>query len=515
MTLLLIFPWCTIFKRRRLECKNHGLFLIYSTADSGRCCRPLYVVDKGTQHLRIRKSHMQYIEKEGNEDGYTFSDFVENRLIELVSAEEEEYCMIAMDLRTMKASIANRSCTTYTHCEIHPSMILGVCASIIPFPDHNQSPRNTYQSAMGKQAMGVYVSNYRQRMDTTAHVLSYPQRPLVTTKAMKYLRFYELPAGCNCVVAICCYSGYNQEDSLIVNRSAIERGLFRSIFYRTYQDVEVRPDTTTTRFASISGNERFCKPLAERCIMGKEEGLYAHLDEDGLVMPVSSNDCIDVQGSAVTGDSVLIGKVTPTGEVNVQGKSSLKDSSTGLRKAERGTVDEVMLTTNDNGYRFVKVKVRSVRIPQIGDKLSSRHGQKGTIGMTYRQEDMPFTSEGVVPDIIMNPHAIPSRMTIGQLIECLLGKYTALTAREGDATAFSDVTVEDISSKLHHEGYQKRGYETLYNGHTGKRLESRVFMGPTFYQRLKHLVDDKIHARARGINSMLVYPFVIHCLLAS
>ena len=193
--------------------------------------------------------------------------------------------------------------------------------------------------------------------------------------------------------------------------------------------------------------------------------------------------------------------------MNVHGKSSLKDSSTGLRKAERGTVDEVMLTTNDNGYRFVKVKVRSVRIPQIGDKLSSRHGQKGTIGMTYRQEDMPFTCEGIVPDIIMNPHAIPSRMTIGQLIECLLGKVSAIQAREGDGTAFSDVTVEDISSRLHNEGYQKRGYEVLYNGHTGKRLESRVFMGPTFYQRLKHLVDDKIHARARGINSMLVYPF--------
>ena len=289
MILILISQWYMIFKRRKFECIESINQFIYSTADSGRCCRPLYVVDKESQRLLIRKPHVDYLRQ-----GYTFSDLVDNRFIELVSAEEEEYCMIAMDLRTMKASIANRSCTTYTHCEIHPSMILGVCASIIPFPDHNQSPRNTYQSAMGKQAMGVYVSNYRQRMDTTAHVLSYPQRPLVTTKAMTYLRFKELPAGCNCVVAICCYSGYNQEDSLIVNRSAIERGLFRSIFYRTYQDIEVRPDTTTTRFDSTSGNERFCKPLAERCIMGKEEGLYAHLDEDGLVLPVviEQNDII-------------------------------------------------------------------------------------------------------------------------------------------------------------------------------------------------------------------------------
>lgn len=478
------------------------------TADAGRCCRPLYVVDPVTQRVKIRKYHLQNLQPET-----MFSDLVLNRLIEYVSAEEEEYCMIGMDLKTMRACVENRSCTTYTHCEIHPSMILGVCASIIPFPDHNQSPRNTYQSAMGKQAMGVYVSNYRQRMDTTAHVLSYPQQPLVTTKAMTYLRFKELPAGCNCVVAICCYSGYNQEDSLILNQSAIERGLFRSIFYRTYQDTEVRRDTTTSSLSLSNpsmGNERFCRPLSEQCSMTKDEGLYRNLDEDGLVKPVGFflKGFSPFQGSRVTGDSILIGKATPTGELNVHGRSNLKDSSTGLRHAESGIVDEVMLTTNERGFRFVKVKVRSVRIPQIGDKLSSRHGQKGTIGMTYRQEDMPFTENGIVPDIIMNPHAIPSRMTIGQLIECLLGKVAALQAREGDGTAFSDVTVEDISNKLHNEGYQKRGYEVLYNGHTGRRMEARVFMGPTFYQRLKHLVDDKIHARARGMNSLLVYPCV-------
>ena len=258
--------------------------MIHSTADAGRCCRPLYVVDQKAQRLVIRRAHVEALRQ-----GCTFSDLVENRLIEYVSAEEEEYCMIGKDLKTMKASIADHSCTTYTHCEIHPAMILGVCASIIPFPDHNQSPRNTYQSAMGKQAMGVYVSNFRQRMDTTAHVLSYPQRPLVTTKAMTYLKFKELPAGCNVVVAICCYSGYNQEDSLIVNRSAIERGLFRSIFYRSYMDTEVRQDTSVSRISTEDlslGNERFCKPLAEKCNVGKESRLYEHLDEDGLAMPV-------------------------------------------------------------------------------------------------------------------------------------------------------------------------------------------------------------------------------------
>lgn len=241
------------------------------------------MVDRPSQQLLIRKAHVNAIRQ-----GVPFSELVQYRLIEYVSAEEEEYCMVAMDLKSMHAAVENRSCTTYTHCEIHPSMILGVCASIIPFPDHNQSPRNTYQSSMGKQAMGIYVSNFRQRMDTTAHVLSYPQRPLVTTKAMSYVRFKELPAGCNCVVAICCYSGYNQEDSLIVNRSAIERGLFRSIFYRTYADKEVRQDTSSPNRSNevVMGNERFCRPLSERCIMGKDSGLYAHLDEDGLALPV-------------------------------------------------------------------------------------------------------------------------------------------------------------------------------------------------------------------------------------
>ena len=254
-----------------------------STADAGRCCRPLFVVDTARQTLAITHSIVGLLR-----EGCCFQDLVDNHFIEYVSAEEEEYCMIGMDYKTMKAAINQRTCTTYTHCEIHPSMILGVCASIIPFPDHNQSPRNTYQSAMGKQAMGVYVSNYRQRMDTTAHVLSYPQRPLITTKAMNYLKFKELPAGCNVVVAICCYSGYNQEDSLILNRSAIERGLFRSIFYRTYMDTEVRQDTSVSRRTAelTLGNERFCKPFTEKCSVGRAEETYAHLDEDGLVMPV-------------------------------------------------------------------------------------------------------------------------------------------------------------------------------------------------------------------------------------
>ncbi|KAL8228691.1 hypothetical protein R6Q57_013591 [Mikania cordata] len=301
-------------------------------------------------------------------------DLVANGFIEYIDTEEET-AMISMtinDLVSARLKPGESYSNTYTHCEIHPSLILGVCASTIPFPDHNQSPRNTYQSAMGKQAMGIYATNFQSRMDTLAHVLYYPQKPLVTTQAMEHLHFRQLPAG-----------------------------------------------------------------------IGMRHGSYDKLDDDGLAPPV-------------------------------------------------------LLTTNADGLRFVKVRVRSVRIPQIGDKFSSRHGQKGTVGMTYTQEDMPWTVEGITPDIIVNPHAIPSRMTIGQLIECIMGKVAAHMGKEGDATPFTDVTVDNISRALHKCGYQMRGFETMYNGHTGRRLLAMIFLGPTFYQRLKHMVDDKIHSRGRG-----------------
>jgi len=375
--------------------------------------------------------------------------------------------------------IDQRNTTIYTHAEIHPSMLLGVACSIIPFPDHNQSPRNTYQSAMGKQAMGIYATNYQLRMDTLAHVLCYPQKPLVTTRTMQYLHFRELPAGQNAIVAIACYSGYNQEDSVIMNHSSVDRGLFRSIFYRSYRDEE----------KGTLSREVFEKPNRQTT-MHMRAGSYDKLDDDGLITP----------GSRASGSDVIIGKTIPLpqpddGEVVKHTKS---DASTSMRANEDGIIDQVMVTTNSDGYRFVKIRVRIVRIPQVGDKFSSRHGQKGTCGMLYRQEDMPFTQEGITPDIIINPHAIPSRMTIGQLIECLLGKVSAIEGSEGDATPFTDATVKNFSSRLHECGYQMRANEVMYNGMTGKKLEAHLFIGPTYYQRLKHMVEDKIHSRSRG-----------------
>eukprot|EP00698_Gefionella_okellyi_P015837 TRINITY_DN4491_c0_g1_i1.p1 TRINITY_DN4491_c0_g1~~TRINITY_DN4491_c0_g1_i1.p1 ORF type:complete len:1180 (+),score=270.94 TRINITY_DN4491_c0_g1_i1:116-3655(+) len=445
--------------------------------DPGRCCRPLFIVnrDEGGQRVSCKKKHIdELVSKEWN-----WESLVKEGLVELIDCEEEETCMIAMSIADLHGDYS----TTYTHCEIHPAMILGICGSIIPFPDHNQSPRNTYQSAMGKQAMGVYATNYQVRMDTMAHVLYYPQKPLTTSRSMEYLHFRELPAGINAIVAIACYSGYNQEDSVIMNQSSVDRGLFRSFFYRSYHDEE------RTQGSALA--EQFERPSRENTLL--HFGTYEKLEDDGLIAP----------GQRVSGDDVIIGKTTPLPAADDapgqrMQRYTKKDSSTHVRSTEVGVVDQVMLTTNSEGYRFVKVRVRSIRMPQIGDKFASRHGQKGTCGITYRQEDMPFNREGISPDIIVNPHAIPSRMTIGHLVECLLSKVGSLNGKEGDATPFTAHTVEDISRQLHALGYQQRGWEVLYSGHTGRKLEAQIFFGPTYYQRLKHMVDDKIHSRARG-----------------
>jgi DNA-directed RNA polymerase II subunit RPB2 len=470
--------------------------------DAGRVCRPLFVVDQDDQQLVLRKEDVAMLEDskdnergEGDEGYYTWNHLLEGGKIELLDAEEEETVMIAMtpeDLAAARSSegaedmrareqqrvqeelgqdydIAGRVKSssfshTFTHCEIHPSMILGICASIIPFPDHNQvgwllasslfsvsadtlvslqSPRNTYQSAMGKQAMGIYLTNYQIRMDTMANILYYPQKPLATTRSMEYLKFRELPAGQNAIVAILCYSGYNQEDSVIMNQSSIDRGLFRSMYYRSYQDVEKRVGMTVV--------EEFEKPTRDSTLRLKQ-GTYEKLDADGLVSP----------GVGVTGEDIIIGKSAPIpADSEELGQRTLtqtkRDVSTPLKSTEQGIVDQVLVTTNAEGAKFVKIRVRSTRVPQIGDKFASRHGQKGTIGITYRQEDMPFTSEGITPDIVINPHAIPSRMTIGHLVECLLSKLATLLGTEGDATPFTDLTVEAVSARLRAKGYQSRG----------------------------------------------------------
>ncbi|KAI9055786.1 hypothetical protein LZ554_000727 [Drepanopeziza brunnea f. sp. 'monogermtubi'] len=491
--------------------------------DAGRVCRPLFVVDNDVESpnkgsLVLNKDHIRRLDEDqhlhANTDPalkdelyFGFQGLINEGVVEYVDAEEEETIMIVMtpedldisrqiqagykirpdnsgDLNKRVKAPVNPTAHIWTHCEIHPSMILGICASIIPFPDHNQSPRNTYQSAMGKQAMGVFLTNYDVRMDTMANILYYPQKPLATTRSMEFLKFRELPAGQNAIVAIACYSGYNQEDSVIMNQSSIDRGIFRSLFYRAYTDQEKR--------IGMNALESFEKPYRNDT-MKLKQGTYDKLDEDGLVAP----------GVRVSGDDIIIGKTAPlpadSQDFGIRNKAHTKrDASTPLRSTENGIVDQVLLTTNSEGQKFVKVRMRTTKIPQIGDKFASRHGQKGTIGITYRHEDMPFTCQGIVPDLIINPHAIPSRMTIAHLIECQLSKVSTLRGLEGDATPFTEVTVDSVSKLLRNHGYHSRGFEIMYHGHTGRKMMAQVFLGPTYYQRLRHMVDDKIHARARG-----------------
>ncbi|KAL5334855.1 beta and beta-prime subunits of DNA dependent RNA-polymerase [Aspergillus crustosus] len=514
----------TMLSLRRRNMISHEVSLIRDIrerefkifTDAGRVCRPLYVIDNDP------KNHIRKLEQDKDlpadmdpedrrEQYFGWDGLVKSGVVEYVDAEEEETIMISMtpedleiskqlqagyalpeeehDINKRVRSILSQRAHTWTHCEIHPSMILGVCASIIPFPDHNQSPRNTYQSAMGKQAMGVFLTNFDQRMETMANILYYPQKPLATTRSMEFLRFRELPAGQNAIVAIACYSGYNQEDSVIMNQSSIDRGLFRSLFYRTYTDSE--------KMVGLTVVERFEKPMRSDTI-GMRKGTYDKLDEDGIIAP----------GVRVSGEDIIIGKTAPLApdaeELGQRTKDHVKlDVSTPLRSTESGIVDQVLVSTSNDDLKFVKVRMRTTKIPQIGDKFASRHGQKGTIGITYRQEDMPFSREGVTPDIIINPHAIPSRMTIAHLIECQLSKVSALRGFEGDATPFTDVTVDSVSRLLREHGYQSRGFEVMYNGHTGRKLVAQVFLGPTYYQRLRHMVDDKIHARARGPTQIL------------
>jgi DNA-directed RNA polymerase II subunit RPB2 len=448
------------------DIKNLTL-LIHS--DGGRLIRPLLVIEDN-KILYTNKIQSLLKSKEIQWD---------NLLNTL--ERDDTYCIEYMDAYSTENSYiltnTTDTPTNHTHSEIHPSLILGALASCIPFPHHNQAPRNTYQSAMGKQAVGVYCTSFQKRYDTFSHVLGYPQKPMVDTKMMKFLNADKLPNGINVVVAIMTYSGYNQEDSIIFNQSSIDRGLFCSSFYRTYKDEEKKNQ--------VSGEEeKFCCPQKDKILFPKPCN-YSKLNRDGFV----------TKNELVTENDILIGKVVP---LKHKSEFEYKDSSTVLKKNESGYVDDKYVSTNGDGYKICKLKVRKFRFPEIGDKFSSRHGQKGTVGMIYDAKDMPFTSDGITPDIIINPHAIPSRMTIAQLLECILGKVSCYTGNLASGTAFDRVSANNIADMLLSCGHEKHGNEVLYNGFSGEQIKTQIFMGPTYYQRLKHMSGDKIHSRSNG-----------------
>ena len=458
---------------------------LFIYTDGGRCSRPLLIVNDNklkitsVDIMKLKEGKYRWnnllfggLHEFNTYENFKKTDVIEG-VIEYIDVEEAHNCLIAMTQNDLKKK--NR----YTHCEIHPSTILGAIASTIPLPDHNQSPRNTYQSAMGKQAMGVYASNYRHRMDTLGHVLSYPDKPLVQTFISNYLYMNSLPTGLNAIVAIATYSGYNEEDSIILNKSAIDRGLFLSTFYRSYRDDE-------KKIQSSGKEERFTKP-DPKYTKGMKPCNYDKLDSNGFIK----------ENTYVDGDDIIMGKVFPIKNMDNK-KEQYRDSSTALRSNENGYIDKIFEDRNNEGHKFCKIRVRSQRVPTVGDKFSSRHGQKGTVGMTTRNEDMPYSKNGIVPDLIMNPHAVPSRMTIAQLIETLMGKACVNLGGYGNGTPFVDCNLENIQQIMEGFGYEKYGNEILYNGRTGKQMSVKIFMGPTYYQRLKHLVDDKIHSRSHG-----------------
>jgi DNA-directed RNA polymerase II subunit RPB2 len=446
--------------------------------DSGRLTRPLLrVKDK---NILVTKSLVEkVVNSELNWDNLLTSSKIEDSIIEYVDPDEQNWSMIATnprDLFTQEDKMYN-----YTHCEIHPSTMFGVLASCIPFPEHNQSPRNTYQCAQGKQAMGVYVTNYENRMDKTAYVLNYPARPLVDTRIMNMIQLNKIPSGCNVVVAIMTHTGYNQEDSLLFNKGSIDRGLFMTTIYHTEKDEDKQ---------KINGDEEIrCKPDPSKT-KGMKMGNYNKVNSKGIIP----------ENTIVENRDIIISKITPIKENRNDHTKVIKfeDQSKIYKTSEETYIDRNYIDRNGEGYNFAKVRLRTVRKPVIGDKFSSRHGQKGTIGNIIPECDMPFTKSGVKPDIIINPHAIPSRMTIGQLKETVLGKVLVELGLFGDGTSFGQFDVKDICSELLNLGYEAHGNELMCNGLTGEQLECSIFMGPVFYQRLKHMVNDKAHSRSIG-----------------
>jgi DNA-directed RNA polymerase II subunit RPB2 len=459
---------------------------LWITTEAGRVIRPIYYAPAIREIAADKTSTLkqQILNINDWNQLLLWETPLGKRLFEYIDAGETEGTYIAMDYEKAVKD------TTTTHCEIHPSAILGTTASCIPFPDHNQSPRNAYQSSMGKQAMGIYALNFRERFDAMSHVLSYPEVPMVSTFMSRLYGVNTLPAGQNIIVAIMTYTGYNQEDSNMINRAALDRGRFRSIFYRTYKDEERKNQ-------SSGEEEKFCcpDPIETKHL---KNASYEKIGEDGFVP----------KDTYVTPDDILIGKVVPlrvpTGAVLPAGAKKHRDVSKIPRNNESGYVDKIYKNRNGEGYNFVKIRMRQDRIPEIGDKFSSRHGQKGTMGMIINPEDMPQTSSGIVPDIIINPHCIPSRMTIAQLMETLLSKIGCMTGSLGDGSPFNDVTVDNLAATLRDKfGMEPYGNEIMYNGYTGRMMETSIFIGPCYYQRLRHCSADKMHSRASGPLVML------------
>mmetsp|Transcript_18127 Transcript_18127/g.33118 ORF Transcript_18127/g.33118 Transcript_18127/m.33118 type:complete len:1156 (-) Transcript_18127:48-3515(-) len=455
------------------------------SCDGGRVCRPLIICDAGVP--RVRKEHIEKLRSKE----WGFNDFLRRGLVEYLDVAEENVCLVAL---------YEKDCTPQTtHLEIEPFTIMGVVSGLIPFPHHNQSPRNTYQCAMGKQAMGNIAYNQLGRMDSLLYLLCYPQRPLLTTRTIELVGFDKLGAGQNATVAVMSFSGYDIEDAIVMNKYSLDRAFGRCIVLKKF-------GVALKRYPNRAVDRVVSQPLlpGQKALPGR----MRLIDRDGLphvgehVLP--GDVYVNVQRPVNTRDPL------PTTNLpdSAYRPSPLTWKSTPAMVGERCVVDKVQISRNDESHFAIKVLIRHTRRPELGDKFSSRHGQKGVVGNIVRQEDFPFSERGICPDLIMNPHGFPSRMTVGKMIELLGSKAGVCNGKFHYGTAFGEPSnladkVDDISETLIQHGFSYSGKDLLTSGITGEPLEAYIFMGCVYYQKLKHMVLDKMHARATGPRMVL------------
>lgn len=457
---------------------NHHTNAVHIATDEGRVCRPLIVVENGKS--KVGRRHLEAL-RDGRME---FDDFLYRGIVEYVDVNEENDSNIA----AYETDIND----TTTHLEIEPFTILGAVAGLIPYPHHNQSPRNTYQCAMGKQAIGAIAYNQFSRIDTLLYLMVYPQQPMVKTRTIELIKYDKLPAGQNATVAVMSYSGYDIEDALVLNKSSCDRGFGRCQVLRKYS---TRLQKYANRTADRIGNPTNEENDDHEMVRIKK---HAILDNDGLA----------AVGAPVKSGEVYLKKEAPlntasTGIGSDYGSNEFKDASMLYRLHDPSFIDKIMVSSTENESTVIKVQTRQTRRPELGDKFSSRHGQKGVCGIIVQQEDMPFADSGVCPDIIMNPHGFPSRMTVGKMLELVSGKAGVLNGTLEYGTAFGGSKVEDMGDILISHGFSYSGKDFVTSGITGESLPAYIFFGPIYYQKLKHMVQDKMHSRSRGPRAIL------------
>jgi DNA-directed RNA polymerase subunit B len=443
---------------------------VYIDSTKGRLRRPLILVENGKSKFTPDKIN-------DLKDGVIkWNDLVEQGIIEYLDAGEEENSFISL--------YEDDVTSEHTHLEISPITMLGVVTSLVPYSNYGGSSRLIRGSKIQKQALGLYTTNFLLRMDTDASVLHYPQKPLVKSFMHDVFNYDENPSGQNLTIAVMSYEGYNMQDAIILNKGSIQRGVGRSTFFRPSSLEEVR----------YSGGMMDEVSIPDKEVKGyKSEKDYRYLEDDGIVYPEAS----------LESEEVIIGRTSPPrflsgmDEFNVAA-TTRRESSIAIGEGARGTVDSIFLTESGEGNRLIRVRMREQRIPEIGDKFASRHGQKGVIGLLVSHEDMPFSQNGITPDIIFSPHSVPSRMTVSHLLEIMSGKYGALKGSQVDATAFDTPNEKEVRNELLQMGFREDGTEVFYNGLTGERFKAKIYSGNIYYLKLKHMVASKLHARASG-----------------